>query len=169
MAQEYECLKLENQLCFPLYACSREVVKRYRPFLAEIDLTYTQYVTMMVIWEHESINTREMGKLLHLDSGTLTPVIKALEKKGLITKQRGSDKRNLDVTITEEGLALKEKAVTVPERMSACLDLDLEDAVKLSEILNKMLNSFQLMTLIEWFLEQFRYKQIAGFLDLLQA
>ncbi len=142
MAQEFECLKLENQLCFPLYACSREVVKRYRPFLAEIDLTYTQYVTMMVMWEHETINTREMGKLLHLDSGTLTPVIKALEKKELITKQRGADKRNLDVSITEKGIALKEQASTIPEKMSGCLELDLEDAIKLGEILNKMLKSF---------------------------
>lgn len=142
MAQEFECLKLENQLCFPLYACSREVVKRYRPFLAEIDLTYTQYVTMMVMWEHETINTREMGKLLHLDSGTLTPVIKALEKKELITKQRGADKRNLDVSITEKGIALKQQAAAIPEKMSGCLELSMEEAITLGQILNKMLKSF---------------------------
>ena len=142
MTDKYDVLKLENQLCFPLYACAREVVKRYRPFLDEIDLTYTQYVTMMVMWEHRSINSKEMGELLHLDSGTLTPVLKALEKKGLVTRARGLDRRNLDVTLTEAGEALKERAVEVPAKVGGCLEIDMEDAVVLSGILNKMLKTF---------------------------
>lgn len=142
MTDKYDVLKLENQLCFPLYACAREVVKRYRPFLDEIDLTYTQYVTMMVMWEHRSINSKEMGELLHLDSGTLTPVLKALEKKGLVTRARGLDRRNLDVTLTEAGEVLKERAVEVPAKVGGCLEIDMEDAVVLSGILNKMLKTF---------------------------
>ena len=142
MTDKYDVLKLENQLCFPLYACAREVVKRYRPFLDEIDLTYTQYVTMMVMWEHRSINSKEMGELLHLDSGTLTPVLKALEQKGLVTRARGLDRRNLDVTLTEAGEALKERAVEVPAKVGGCLEIDMEDAVVLSGILNKMLKTF---------------------------
>ena len=142
MTDKYDVLKLENQPCFPLYACAREVVKRYRPFLDEIDLTYTQYVTMMVMWEHRSINSKEMGELLHLDSGTLTPVLKALEKKGLVTRARGLDRRNLDVTLTEAGEALKERAVEVPAKVGGCLEIDMEDAVVLSGILNKMLKTF---------------------------
>lgn len=142
MTDKYDVLKLENQLCFPLYACAREVVKRYRPFLDEIDLTYTQYVTIMVMWEHRSINSKEMGELLHLDSGTLTPVLKALEKKGLVTRARGLDRRNLDVTLTEAGEALKERAVEVPAKVGGCLEIDMEDAVVLSGILNKMLKTF---------------------------
>ena len=92
----YEALKLENQLCFPLYACAREVVKRYKPFLDDIDLTYTQYVTMMVLWEKPSVTSKEIGERLHLDSGTLTPVIKKLAEKGLVTRARSAeDERNL--------------------------------------------------------------------------
>ena len=107
----YEALKLENQLCFPLYACAREVVKKYKPFLDDIDLTYTQYVTMMVLWEKPSVTSKEIGERLHLDSGTLTPVIKKLAEKGLVTRARSAeDERNLVVTLTDTGLALRDKA-----------------------------------------------------------
>lgn len=142
MKGKYDAIKLENQLCFPLYACSREVVKRYRPYLEEIGLTYTQYVTMMVVWEHKSINTKEMGKILHLDSGTLTPVLKALEEKMLVVRSRGEDRRNLDVALTEEGEALKDQAAEIPAKIGGCIDLDPQDAIKLGEILNKLLRSF---------------------------
>ena len=97
---------------------------------------------MMVMWEHKTIKSKEMGTLLHLDSGTLTPVLKALDEKGLVTRSRGADKRNLDVTLTDAGEALKEHAVEVPAKMGACLDIELDDAIKLSEILNKLLKSF---------------------------
>ena len=88
MKDKYDALKLENQLCFPLYACSKEIVRRYKPYLDEIDLTYTQYIAMMVLWEHGRINVKDMGALLYLDSGTLTPVLKKLEQKGYLTRER---------------------------------------------------------------------------------
>jgi len=140
---KYDSLKLENQICFPLYACSREVIKQYKPFLDNIDLTYTQYITMMVLWEHESITTKELGKLLYLDSGTLTPLLKKMESKGLLTRKRSrEDERNLIVTITDSGRSLKEKAVSIPEQMVQCSNLDSKDAADLYRILNKMLENF---------------------------
>jgi DNA-binding MarR family transcriptional regulator len=103
----FDPLRLENQLCFPLYACAREVVKKYKPFLDAIDLTYTQYVTMMVLWEAGETTSKAIGERLHLDSGTLTPVIKKLEEKGLVTRSRShEDERNLCVAITDAGRAL---------------------------------------------------------------
>ncbi len=140
----YDSLKLENQLCFPLYACAKEVVRRYKPFLDEIDLTYTQYITMMVMWEHREISTKEMGTLLYLDSGTLTPVLKTLEKKGHLTRHRSeTDERNLIVTITQQGEALKEKAVKIPIQLASCLPMDPQDAMDLYRILKKLLKSFE--------------------------
>src|SRR5574344_377861 len=101
MADKYDLLKLENQLCFPLYVCAKEVVKKYKPFLDEFDLTYTQYIAMMVLWEHEQINVKELGEYLYLDSGTLTPVLKKLEKHEYITRQRAvEDERVLLVSLT---------------------------------------------------------------------
>ena len=138
----YDVLKIENQLCFPLYACSREIIKSYKPFLDEIDLTYTQYIAMMVLWEHKTMNVKAMGEILFLDSGTLTPVLKKLESKGLITRQRSAaDERNLVVTITETGEALKEKAVTVPTEIARCSNLEPEEAAMLYRILYKMLGN----------------------------
>ena len=128
---QYEALKLENQLCFPLYACAREVVKKYKPFLDDIDLTYTQYVTMMVLWEKPSVTSKEIGERLHLDSGTLTPVIKKLAEKGLVTRARSAeDERNLVVTLTDAGLALRDKAACIPGEMGKCICLSPEDAAK---------------------------------------
>ncbi|MBQ7795800.1 MAG: MarR family transcriptional regulator [Lachnospiraceae bacterium] len=138
--KKYDSLKLENQICFPLYACSREVIKQYKPFLDEIGLTYTQYITMMVLWEKESVTTKELGNLLFLDSGTLTPLLKKLEAKGLLTRMRSKeDERNLIVTVTDSGKELREQAVHVPVKMAQCSTLDPEDAVELYRILNKML------------------------------
>lgn len=114
----YEQLKLENQLCFPLYAAAKEVVRKYKPYLDELDLTYTQYIAMMVLWEEESMNVKELGSKLYLDSGTLTPLLKKLEAKGYITRSRcKEDERNLIIEITEKGEALKEKAANVPKEM----------------------------------------------------
>ena len=115
----YEQLKLENQLCFPLYAAAKEVVRKYKPFLDELDLTYTQYIAMMVLWEHESMNVKELGSRLYLDSGTLTPLLKKLEAKGYITRCRcKEDERNLIIRITPQGDALKEKAAAIPDQMT---------------------------------------------------
>ena len=111
MSNEFDTLKLENQLCFPLYACSREIVKKYKPYLDELDLTYTQYITMMVMWERKQINVKELGECLFLDSGTLTPLLKKLEQKGWVTRQRAkSDERVLIVTLTPAGEELRKQA-----------------------------------------------------------
>ena len=140
MADRYEALKLKNQICFPLYACSKEVVKAYKPYLDELDLTYTQYITMMVMWEHKELRVKEVGKCLFLDSSTLTPLLKRLEEKGYVARRRSDeDERELFVTITDSGEALKEQAVTVPERLSACVDLDPQKAQTLYALLYEVL------------------------------
>lgn len=138
--EKYDALKIQNQLCFPLYACAREVVKRYTPFLDEIDLTYTQYIVMMVLWEKRSVTVKELGNTLFLDSGTLTPLLKKLEAKGFISRKRSeADERNLIVTITPEGEDLREKAVEIPGKMSQCVALEPEEAMTLYQILYKLL------------------------------
>ncbi len=137
---KYDALKLENQLCFPLYACSREIVKRYKPFLDEIGLTYTQYIAMMVMWERKSVNVKELGECLYLDSGTLTPLLKKLESKGYVTRMRSDkDERNLVVAITDEGEKLKDKAVEIPFQIAGCTNLTPEEGVQLYGILYKIL------------------------------
>ena len=137
---KYDVLRLDHQLCFPLYACAKEVVRRYKPFLDEIDLTYTQYITMMVLWEKKQVTVKELGESLFLDSGTLTPLLKKMEGKGLLTRERSKeDERVLLVTITEEGEARKEKAVNVPSQLMSCITMDPEDAAKLYELLYKAL------------------------------
>ena len=144
MSDKYDVLKLENQLCFPLYACAKEVVKRYKPFLDKIDLTYTQYIAMMVMWEHKSVNVKELGEYLFLDSGTLTPLLKTLEKKGFVTRERSKeDERNLIVKVTDKGLKLRDEAVKVPMEMSGCIKFEKEDAVQLYRLLHKMLDNFE--------------------------
>lgn len=136
----YDALKIKNQICFPLYACSREVIKQYKPYLDAIGLTYTQYITMMVLWEKKTVNVKELGKCLFLDSGTLTPLLKKMEAKGLLTRRRSSeDERNLNVSITEEGERLKERAVSIPEKMMKCSTLEPEEAATLYQLLYKML------------------------------
>ena len=128
---EFDCLKIENQLCFPLYACAKEVVRRYKPFLDEVDLTYTQYIAMMILWDRKEVTVKALGECLYLDSGTLTPLLKKLESKGLIRRHRSNeDERNLLVTITDEGMALREKAVNVPMQMGACIHLEPKDAME---------------------------------------
>lgn len=140
---KYDCLKLENQLCFPLYACAKEVVKRYTPFLSALDLTYTQYIAMMVLWEHKSLTIKQAGSLLYLDSGTLTPLFKKLEEKGLVTRTRSqADERNLIVALTEKGEALKDKALSVPAQMTACIQMPEEDIKQLYGVLHRMLDMF---------------------------
>ena len=140
MTSEYDSLKLDNQLCFPLYAASREVVKRYRPYLDELGLTYTQYIAMMVFWEVGECSVKELGQRLYLDSGTLTPVLKVLESKGLVRRRRSQeDERVLLVELTDEGAALRERALTVPEQVGACIRLDAQDAAELYRLLYKLL------------------------------
>ena len=138
--KNYDALKLENQLCFPLYACSRQVIKKYHPYLEELNLTYTQYIAMMVFWDVKQINVKELGKRLFLDSGTLTPLLKNLEEKGLVRRFRSKeDERILLVEITPSGEALKEKALNVPAKMNGCMNLTEQEAVTLYQLLYKIL------------------------------
>lgn len=142
MSEDFDPLKLENQICFPLYVCAKEVIRRYKPFLDELDLTYTQYITMMALWEHKSLNVKRMGEMLFLDSGTLTPVIKALEKKGYVSRSRSQeDERVVNVTLTEKGGNLRAEALSVPEKMSQCIDLPWNDAAALHRILHGLAES----------------------------
>lgn len=135
-----DCLKLENQLCFPLYVASKEVIRRYRPLLEELDLTYTQYITMMVLWQEKSISVKDLGTRLFLDSGTLTPLLKSLEAKGFISRCRSTqDERLLVVSITDLGMALKNKALSIPQKMASCVNLSEDEAKTLYELLAKIL------------------------------
>ena len=137
----YDVLRIKNQLGFPLYACAREVIKQYKPFLDSLDLTYTQYITMMVLWEEKSLTVKELGDILYLDSGTLTPLLKKMETKGLITRKRSmQEERSLIVSITQKGDALKEKAVEVPAKLAQTLKLTPDECVQLHGLLNKMLD-----------------------------
>ncbi|MBD5099844.1 MAG: MarR family transcriptional regulator [Clostridiales bacterium] len=138
--QEFDSLKLQNQLCFPLYVASKEVVKKYRPYLDSVDLTYTQYITMMVLWERKEISAKDLGDILYLDSGTLTPVLKSLEKKSLITRTRGAnDERLLIVGITQNGEDLKKQAVEISRAIANCVNLNESEAVELYRLLYKII------------------------------
>lgn len=142
MTDKYAALKLENQICFPLYVCAKEIIKAYKPYLDELDLTYTQYITMMVMWEHKELRVKEVGEKLFLDSSTLTPLLKRLEEKGYLARQRSEkDERDVFVTITEAGEALKEKAVTVPERLAACVELEPQKAAVLYRTLYEIIET----------------------------
>lgn len=138
--KNFDPLKIENQLCFPLYACSRNLIRCYKPFLDKLDLTYTQYIAMLILWERSSAMVKELGEALCLDSGTLTPLLKKLEAKGLVTRRRDErDERNLIVSLTPEGAALREAALAVPPQISACVNLTPEEADRLYRLLYKML------------------------------
>ena len=142
MDKKYEALKLENQLCFPLYAASRDVIKQYKTSLDNLDLTYTQYIVMLVLWERKQITTKEMGRILHLDSGTLTPLLKKMEGKGLVSRKRSEfDERNLTVTITDKGLNLRDKAIEIPNQIAQCNVLDEAETETLYKLLYKIMDA----------------------------
>lgn len=139
---KYDILKLDQQLCFPLYAASREIIKLYRPYLDELNLTYTQYVTMLVIWENGIVNSKELGARLYLDSGTLTPVLKSLEAKGWIKRYRSpEDERILMVELTTVGEALRDEALSVPGNIAQCIHLNPDEAAQLHSLLYKLLKN----------------------------
>ncbi len=139
-----DALRLENQLCFPLYVCSREIIRRYKSVLDPIDLTYTQYIAMLVLWERKSVTVKELGCCLYLDSGTLTPLLKKLEAKGLITRRRSEeDERSLVVALTQRGESLREQAVQIPGQMLPCAGLEPEELRCLSSLLHKMMKQIQ--------------------------
>ena len=140
---KYECLKLKNQLCFPLYSASNAITRRYKPLLKELDLTYTQYIVMMVLWEYGTISARDLGKKLYLDSGTLTPLLKKMEKDGFVTRRRSDeDERVTLVRITDKGMALRDPAAEIPFQVGGCLKLPAEDAQNLYQIMYKLLGEF---------------------------
>ena len=142
--EPFDPLKLECQLCFPLYAASREIIKRYRPHLDALGLTYTQYVTMMLLWEHRVLSVKALGSRLYLDSGTLTPVLKSLEAKGLISRARSEqDERVLLAKLTPDGEALRERAADVPEHVAACIGLGPEERARLHALLDRLLDSLR--------------------------
>lgn len=138
-----QMLKLENQLCFPLYACAKEIVRRYTPLLEPLGLTYTQYIAMMVMWEHKSISVRDMGRLLLLDSGTLTPMLKKMEKAGWISRNRSQeDERMVIISITRKGEELQDKAADVPAKMAGCLTLESDETMLLYTLLHRLMKTF---------------------------
>lgn len=136
-------LKLDEQLCFPLYVCSKEIIRRYKPALQQIDLTYTQYIVMMIMWEEKEIQFRDLVNKMYLESNTLTPVLKKLEDKRLITrkKKNGNDK-NIILSITKKGIELKEKAKQVPIELGKCLEIKEKDGKTLKEILHRLMQTF---------------------------
>lgn len=136
----YERLKLENQLCFPLYACSKEVVHQYKADLDALGLTYTQYISLLVMWDRGPINVKELGEALYLDSGTLTPLLKKLEKNGWIVRERDpQDERSVILSLTEAGKALRDKALHIPGKVEDCIPLTQEEAQTLYKLLYKVL------------------------------
>ena len=138
--QNFEALKIKNQICVPLYACSREVIKQYKPYLDKMDLTYTQYVVMMALWEDHEMTVKTLGDRLYLDSGTLTPLLKKLEAKGYVTRTRSrKDERNLLVAVTESGMALREVALEMPQAIDQHTELTKEELDTLYELLYKVL------------------------------
>ena len=137
-----EMLRLDNQLCFPLYAASRKIVRMYRPLLEPLGLTYTQYITMMALWERDGVTVGELGLRLYLDSGTLTPLLKKMEAAGLVERLRGTeDERQVVITLTEDGRALEGPAGQVPLQMASCLQISREDAMDLHRLLYAVLGA----------------------------
>ena len=140
MENDYSKLKLKNQICFPLYLCSKELVRKYTPMLNELDLTYTQYVVMMYFWEKEESSLKRLSNMILLDSGTLTPVLVKLEKKGYIKRSRSTkDERNLMIKLTKKGRDLKEKAIDIPTEITKCLNLSEKEAKTLYMLCYKAL------------------------------
>ena len=134
-------LLLQNQLCFPLYAAAKETVRCYRAYLDPLGLTYTQYIAMMALWEHKKMTISEMGRLLYLDSGTLTPMLKKMEQAGFLLRTRSAtDERNVEITLTDAGWELREKAMHVPSGMAQFVNLEPGEVIQLYHLLYKLLD-----------------------------
>ena len=144
ITDKYSSIRLDNQLCFPLYACAKEIVRLYRKPLEKLGLTYTQYVVMMVFWEYGGMTEKELGRIVHLDSGTLAPLLKRLEKQGIVTRTRPEGNENkLYIALTEKGERLKEDALHVPKEMSGCIRLPDEDLIMLKSLLDRMMATME--------------------------
>ena len=143
-ADNYERLKLSNQVCFPLYACSKELVRQYGPYLKKLDLTYTQYLFMMVMCEKQTVSSRELAECLHLDYGTLTPVLKRLEQAGYLQRTRAAeDERMLTLTLTDRGNSLRDQAVSIPPAVAECMGLTPEEFGELYALTYKALHHME--------------------------
>ena len=140
---EYEALKLDNQLCFPLYARARGVVRLYTPYLNELGITYTQFITLMVLWEKGDVPIKELTGRLFLDTGTMTPLLRKMEQNGLITRTRSKeDERVVMISLTDKGRALRDQAASIPAAVGSCIDLPQEEAIQLYQTLYKILKNF---------------------------
>lgn len=138
----YESLKLDNQLCFALYACAKEVTRIYKPILDKFGITYTQYITLLVLWEQDNITVKELGEKLHLDSGTLTPLLKKLESAGIVQRIRDThDERNVYVKLTDRGASMKDEALEIPSKVFCHTGIPMEEAIELREKLKILLNN----------------------------
>lgn len=137
---KYDCIRIGNQVCFPLYACAKEIVRQYRKPLEELNLTYTQYIVMMVLWEFGAMTEGELGRRVRLDSGTLAPLLKRLEKQGYVSRTRPDDnERKLLISLTEDGDSLRDKALEIPCKVSDGLNLSEAELVQLKALLDKMM------------------------------
>lgn len=137
-------LKISNQLCFPIYALSKEITNQYRPLLEKLNLTYPQYLVMLVLWEHQKLSVKAIGEKLHLDSGTLTPLLKRLEIKEIVKRERCKhDERIVEVSLTEKGIALEEDAVCIPVQLMEKVQLSAEEILQFKTIINKIFNTIE--------------------------
>lgn len=147
-------LNLNNQLCFSFYVCSKEIIRRYRPFLEPLGLTYTAYIALLALWEEDEVTVKSLGERLYLDSGTLTPLLKKMASEGFLTRERGRDERTVTIRLTEKGKALKKKAVTIPEKMACSLGLDVIKAGALLHLLHEMMGNLRSPSACEVFSEK---------------
>ena len=144
MPDKYESLRLRNQLCFPLYLASKEITRKYQPMLDKLDLTYTQYIVMMYLWEQGQGSAKDLSRALLLDPSTLTPILKKLEQKGYVARARDpEDERSLIITLTDRGAALQDAALTVPEQMGGCIGLSEDEAAQLGTLIHKVLTNIE--------------------------
>ncbi len=136
-----DALKLGSQLCFPLYAASRKIINAYTPILKPLGITYTQFIVFMVLWENDNLAVGEIGARLHLDNGTLTPLLKKMEKEGYISRKRSpQDERTVIISLTKDGLKMKDKARDIPKKIKNCVNLSSEDAGELYRILYQLID-----------------------------
>lgn len=135
-------LKLENQVCFPVYSLAKEIVSRYRPFLEELDLTYPQYLVLLVLWEYRQQTVSQIGEKLHLDSGTLTPLLKRMEQKNLVTRMRDTgDERVVNILLTTQGSQLEQRAKAVPEKLVENMQVSTEELLLLKNVIETILSN----------------------------